>query len=47
MKRNRTKKAVGIAAFAAGVLAVVFAGYGAPVLAREEQEGQKDGIPDL
>ena len=38
MNENRTKKAMRIAAFAAGVLAVVFAGYGAFVLT-EEKEG--------
>ena len=38
MKENRTKKAMGIAAFTAGVLAVVFAGYGAFVQTKEKEE---------
>ena len=46
MNENRTKKAPGIAAFAAGVLAVVFAGYGAFVQTKE-QGRINDGIPDL
>lgn len=37
MNENRTKKAPGIAAFAAGVLAFVFAGYGAFVQTKEKE----------
>ena len=37
MNENRTKKAPRIAAFAAGVLAFVFAGYGAFVQTKEKE----------